>query len=81
MDRYESGPVLSATPRIALSDPGAGFVVRGFGPKAAILIRRCTRLRLITAPCSGQSESRALSACRPVYLRTSRLRHLQSPSA
>jgi len=33
--------------------PGAGFVVRGFGPKAAIPIRRisrCTRLRLIACP-------------------------------
>ena len=33
--------------------PGAGLVVRGFGPKAAIPIRRisrCTRLRLIETP-------------------------------
>jgi len=35
--------------------PGAGFVVRGLGPSAAMPIRRisrCTRLRLTGRPCA-----------------------------
>ena len=60
MDRYESGPVLSATPPIALSDPGTGSWSAASVPRRRFCIRRCTRLRLIAAPCGGQSESRCI---------------------